>query len=139
MLYSMKQVCDRLEMTYETLRFYCDVGLVPNVKRDKNNYRQFDDKDLNWLQALRCLRHCGMSVSGMKEYMELCLQGKETILARKAILEEHRRALLERKREIDESLQYIEEKQHYFDRVLTGKIPYSSNLIEVEEGMAEHR
>ena len=32
-LYSMKQVCETTGLTYETLKFYCNQGLVPNVKR----------------------------------------------------------------------------------------------------------
>lgn len=44
--YSMKQACEKTNLTYDTLKFYCNEGLVPNVKRDKNNYRIFDDKDI---------------------------------------------------------------------------------------------
>ena len=46
MLYSMKQVCEKTGLTYDTLKFYCNKGLVPNVKRDNNNYRVFNDKDI---------------------------------------------------------------------------------------------
>ncbi|WP_347463346.1 MerR family transcriptional regulator [Clostridium sp. KNHs205] len=46
-MYSMKEVCQKVGMTYETLKFYCNEGLVPNVKRGKNNYRIFDDSDIN--------------------------------------------------------------------------------------------
>lgn len=45
-LYSMKQVCEKTGFTYDTIKFYCNKGLVPNVKRDKNNYRVFDEKDI---------------------------------------------------------------------------------------------
>lgn len=34
-MYTMMQVCRELDMTYQTLKFYCNEGLVPNVKRDK--------------------------------------------------------------------------------------------------------
>ena len=44
-MYSMKQVCEATNLTYETLKYYCNEGLVPNVKRDKNNHRIFDDND----------------------------------------------------------------------------------------------
>lgn len=40
---TMKEVCDQVGVSYETLRFYCNEGLVPNIKRDKNNYRIFDE------------------------------------------------------------------------------------------------
>lgn len=43
-------------MTYQALKFYCNQGLVPNVKRDKNNRRVFDDRDIAWISSLICLK-----------------------------------------------------------------------------------
>ena len=40
-MYSMKEACSLTDMTYENLKFYCNEGLVPNVKRDSRNYRVF--------------------------------------------------------------------------------------------------
>ena len=34
-MYSMKEACKLTNMTYENLKFYCNEGLIPNVKRDK--------------------------------------------------------------------------------------------------------
>lgn len=75
-MYTMMQVCRELDMTYQTLKFYCNEGLVPNVKRDHNNRRVFDEKDVKWIKDLTCLKKCGMSIQEMKKYLELCLQGK---------------------------------------------------------------
>ena len=41
-MYTMKDACDKTGLSYETLKFYCNQGLVPNVKRDKNNRRIFN-------------------------------------------------------------------------------------------------
>ena len=131
-MYSMKQACKELGMTYETLRFYCDEGLVPNVERDKNNYRNFDERNLNWLKSLQCLKRCGMSIKDMKKYMRLCLQGASTIDERKAILAVQKEILLGQINEIQKSVAYIDEKQEYFDGVLSGTIQYTSNLIDQE-------
>lgn len=65
-LYSMKETCEKTHLTYDTLKFYCNDGLVPNVKRDKNNYRVFDDKDIAWIDNLACLKNCGMSIAEIK-------------------------------------------------------------------------
>lgn len=35
MLHTMMQACKETNMTYQALKFYCNQGLVPNVKRDK--------------------------------------------------------------------------------------------------------
>ena len=51
MMYSMKEACIQTGMSYETLKFYCKEGLVPNVKRDSHNYRVFDDRDIKWIQS----------------------------------------------------------------------------------------
>ena len=59
MTYSMKQACEKTGLTYDTLKFYCNEGLVPNVKRAANNYRIFDDDDLAWINSLSCLKNAG--------------------------------------------------------------------------------
>ena len=61
-MYAMMQMYRMANMTYQTLKYYCNEGLVPNIKRDDNNRRIFDDKDLKWIQNLVCLKKCGMSI-----------------------------------------------------------------------------
>lgn len=130
--YSMKQACDKTGLTYDTLKFYCNEGLVPNVKRDKNNYRVFDDNDIAWINSLSCLKNCGMSIIEMKEYLELCLDGEKTIPKRKEILNVKLKELQHKIQEIQESINYINWKQGFYDDVLSGKIKYYSNLIKEE-------
>lgn len=85
-MYTMMQVCRKLDMTYQTLKYYCNEGLVPNIKRDKNNRRIFDEHDVNWIKDLSCLKKCDFSIQEMKEYLDLCLQGPSTIEIRKEML-----------------------------------------------------
>lgn len=127
--YSMKKACDQTGLTYDTLKFYCNEGLVPNVKRDKNNYRIFDDNDIAWINSLSCLKNCGMSILEMKEYLRLCLKGEKTIPERKKILDIKQKALEHKIEEIQESIHYINWKQQFYDDVLSGKTKYYSNLI----------
>lgn len=133
-LYSMKQTCDKTGLSYDTLKFYCNEGLVPNVKRDKNNYRVFDDRDIAWIESLSCLKKCGMSIIEMKEYMNLCLEGKSSIPRRKEILNVKLKNLEIRKKEIQNSIDYIYWKQQFYDDVLSGKREYYSNLVKDEKG-----
>lgn len=130
-MYSMKEVCKETNMPYETLKFYCNVGLVPNVKRNRNNYRVFDDKDIAWIKSLSCLKKCGMSIAEMKEYVELCLQGEKSIPKRKTILQHRKKLLLKKLQELKDCLEYIDTKQTFYDDVLSRKIPYTSNLIKI--------
>lgn len=120
-------------MTYQALKFYCNEGLVPNVKRDANNRRVFDERDVKWIKDLVCLKRCGMSIQEMKEYLDLCLQGPSTIPQRKVLLERKQEALRALIRELEDSVDYIDWKQNFYDEVLAGKRPYVSNLIRMEE------
>ncbi|GAA6492700.1 MerR family transcriptional regulator [Candidatus Bariatricus faecipullorum] len=132
-MYTMMQVCKEANMTYQTLKYYCNEGLVPNVKRDRNNRRVFDERDLKWIQDLVCLKKCGMSIQEMKEYLNLCLQGASTIPQRKEMLSQKQLHLRESIRELEDCISYIDWKQNFYDDVLSGKRPYVSNLIPVED------
>ena len=132
-MYTMMQVCGEVDMTYQTLKYYCNEGLIPNVKRDGNNRRIFDEKDVKWIKDLTCLKKCGLSIQEMKEYLELCLQGESTILRRKQMLTEKRKALKSSIQELEDSVAYIDWKQNFYDEVLSGARPYVSNLIRAAE------
>ena len=128
-LYTMKQACQEADLTYETLKFYCNQGLVPNVKRDANNRRVFDDRDVAWIKSLTCLKRCDMSLQEMKEYLGLCLQGPVSIPERKAMLAVKRAALEEKLAEVQASIDYIDWKQGFYADVLAGRTEYESNLL----------
>lgn len=129
MIYTMMQACKETGMTYQGLKFYCNEGLVPNVKRDKINRRIFDEHDIAWIKSLSCLKNCGMSLHEIKEYTELCLEGESTIPQRKIILERKRAQLEESIAALTASIDYIDKKQEFYDEVLEGKREYFSNLI----------
>ena len=133
MRYTMMQTCKETNMTYQALKFYCNEGLVPNVKRDRNNRRVFDERDVAWISNLTCLKRCGMSIQEMKAYMELCLQGEATIPERKKMLAQKQEALRQTIKELEDSIAFIDWKQNYYDEVLAGKRRYESNLVCTEE------
>lgn len=131
-MYTMKQVCEQTGMSYETLKYYCNEGLVPNVKRGPNNYRMFDDHDVKWISSLSCLKNCGMGIAEMKAYLALCLKGESSIPERKIVLEKHRKDLELKMQELQTAFDYIDWKQNFYDDVLSGKTKYYSNLINVD-------
>ena len=131
-LLTMKQACKATGMSYEALKFYCNEGLVPNVKRAENNYRVFDEHDVNWIRSLACLKRCGMSIQEMKEYLELCLQGQSTIPQRMELLQRYKQNIHERMAELQDSLDFIAWKENFYREVLEGKTEYHSDLIAVD-------
>lgn len=128
-MYTMSQVCKQTNISYETLKFYCNQGLIPNVKRDINNHRIFDEHDLNWIKDLTCLKKCNMSINEMKYYLDLCLQGPKSIDVRKQFLFQKQEELKQQIKSLQESIDYIDWKQDFYNDVLSGKKEYVSNLL----------
>ena len=132
-LFTMKQVCKQTGLSYDTLKFYCNEGLVPHVKRDKNNYRVFNQRDINWINSLSCLKKCGMSIQEMKVYLKLCLEGEKSIPYRQVVLDHKLQDLELKKQELQKSIDFIHWKQQLYQDVLDGKTKYYSDLIDIKE------
>ncbi|MGE7718585.1 MerR family transcriptional regulator [Priestia megaterium] len=126
-MYSVKGVAKLLDMTEHTVRFYTDKGLVPNLKRDKNNNRLFDDDAVKWLIGAKNLKKCGMSIEEIKHYVDLCLGGDSTIPERYEIILRQKEAALTELEEARERATLMEKKaQHYLD-ILNKTIPDNTN------------
>ena len=128
----MKEACEKTGLSYETLKFYCNQGLVPNVRRDSLNRRIFSEKNIAWINNLNCLKNCNMGIREMKEYLQLCLQGPSSIPERKVILDNKRWELEQEQERLRSSIAYIDWKQNFYDEVLAGQREYISNLTPDE-------
>lgn len=74
------------------------------------------------------LRACGMTIKDMKTYMHLCFEGISTIAERKEMLNHTKKNLELEMARIEESIEYITEKNHYYNQIIFGEIEYQSNL-----------
>ena len=124
----MKQACEQTGLTYDALKFYCNEGLVPGVRRDKNNRRISYANDIEWIKSLSCLKNCGLGIAEMRQYVELCKQGKSSISKRQKMLDEKLLCLYNKIKELENSIDYIRKKQQFYQEVLDGKREYYSNL-----------
>ena len=136
-LFSMKETCIKTGLSYDTLKYYCNEGLIPHAKSDKNNYRVFDENDIAWINSLSCLKNCDMTINEMKEYLQLCLKGEETIPERQRILEKKLKKLEHKVQKINESIDFIHWKQNFYEDVLNGKVKYFSNLIQKDDDLSK--
>ena len=120
-MYTVKEVAKLLDLTEHTVRYYTDKGLVPNLQRDKNNNRLFDQQSINWLKGAKYLKQSGMSVEAIKAYIDLCLEGESTIPQRYEILLEQKDNALAQLEEAKRIAKFMEDKaSHYFDIINQG-------------------
>lgn len=118
-------------LTEHTLRFYTDKELLP-YERDGANRRIFTDESLNWLQGIKCLKGCGLSIEEIKRYGDLCLlpETSENLQARYEIILKNRDAAYQKLEEAKELVAYMEDKVKHYEAILAGEIPDDSNPAE---------
>ena len=78
----MKEVCEKFDLTPDTIRYYEKIGLIGEVPRDKNGYRVFLEKNLNEIYFSKVMRGAGILVKELVEYVKLVQIGEETIKER---------------------------------------------------------
>ena len=118
--YSVQEVSKMYGITKHTIRFYTDKGLIPTLKRDKNNNRLFDKESLKWLEGCICLKSCGMSIKDLKKYQELCLKGNSTIQERYGMIEKCRDLAKENLEKAQKVLAFSEYKLEYYKNIMDG-------------------
>lgn len=90
-----------LEVPASTLRYYDKEGLLPFVERSPGGMRMFQEKDFEWLQVIGCLKKAGMPLRDIRVYIELAMQGDDTIGERLALFEHQREVLREQMEQLD--------------------------------------
>lgn len=125
--YSMKEIEEKLGMTVYTIRHYTDNGLVPDIKRDRNNNRIFDDEALNWLKAAQFMRGCGLSVKETREYFRLCREGAKTIPQRIKIMQKVQRDNQSKILDLQKKQAIIQNRLAHYHDIVRHKTPDDSN------------
>lgn len=107
---TIREVSRLYGLSADTLRYYERVGLIPPVPRNASGVRDYDEASLNWVELIKCMRAAGVGIEALTEYCRLFQQGEETMEARKALLIEQRRQLLERMEDMRRSLDRLDRK-----------------------------
>ena len=122
---TIKDVCERLGISADTLRYYEKVGAIPKVNRSQGGIREYDDAALGWVETAVCLRKAGVSVEAIAEYVRLFGKGDETLQARLDLLSKEREALHRQLNELTEAVNLLDWKiSRYKAAVETGVLSW---------------
>ncbi|AGF55806.1 MULTISPECIES: MerR family transcriptional regulator [Clostridium] len=116
---SIKEVAEKFNITPYTLRYYEREGLIPSVQRKDNGRRVYTDVDLGWLQIVSCMKATGMSISYIKNYVELCTNGKDTLEERRKIMCKQKEIINEEIKKYTDLLELVDMKLDYYDEKIS--------------------
>lgn len=109
-MYTMKQAADKMNISVHTLRFYANKGLFPNIIRDKNDIRMFNEDDLDWIHIVKCLRDTGMPIKDIKQYVDLYIMDDVGTAT------ERYNMILEQKEKAEQELELMKERINHLER-----------------------
>ncbi|MFP3554645.1 MerR family transcriptional regulator [Paraburkholderia sp. SIMBA_049] len=123
------QVAATSGVSTHTLRYYEHAGLLRSIGRTDAGHRLYAPADLDWLQFVMRLKATGMPIAGMQAFAALRAEGDATYSARRAMLTEHRDAVLARIAELQTNLEAISDKIVFYEaaerEASTGRIDNS--------------
>ena len=128
-MYTVGEMAKMLGVPASTLRYYDKEGLLPFVERSAGGIRMFRESDLEWLRVIGCMKKAGMSIRDIRQYMELVIQGDDTIDARLEMFRRQRKTLEAQMAELQHTMDMVDYKCWYYETAQkTGTIETPKNL-----------
>lgn len=128
-MYTVGEMAKMLGVPASTLRYYDKEGLLPFVERSAGGIRMFRESDLEWLRVIGCMKKAGMSLRDIRQYMELVIQGDNTIDARLEMFRRQRKTLETQMAELQHTMDMVDYKCWYYETAQkTGTIETPKNL-----------
>ena len=85
-----------------TVRYYENVGLLPEAPRTEGNRRLYDDKAVNRLKFIRHARELGFEIDAIRELLNLAEQPQRSCAKVDALAREHLQAITSRIERLNE-------------------------------------
>lgn len=121
--YSIGQVAKRTGLGVHTLRYYEKEGLLPFVRKNSAGLRVFSDTDLGWLEMIECLKGTGMSLKGIKQYIDWYIEGDSTLSQRLEMFKTQKQKIQTQMAELEKHMTKIDYKiKLYTEAVKTGTL-----------------
>ena len=136
MVYTVGEMAKLLGVTASTLRYYDKEGLLPFVERSSGGIRMFQESDIEWLQVIGCMKKAGMSIKDIRRYIEMALQGDDTIALRLAMFQRQRQVLQQQLQELRHTMEMVDYKCWYYEtaqKAGTVAVPQEMDLAQVPE------
>lgn len=142
MLYTIGEMAKRLGVAPSTLRYYDKEGLLPFVERSGGGIRMFKEADFEWLQVIECLKKTGMRLADIKRFVEMSMQGDDTIDERLSLIIKQKEAVKAQIDDLSKTLKALEFKEWYYKTAKeagTISVPRNMTSDELPEEYREVR
>lgn len=107
----LPDAAEKLGVKTHVLRYLCNKGLIPGVRRDRRGYRVLDQAQLELAKVLIDMKRAGFAANDLRRYSRLCRQGDATQTERTAILTTRKRQIWREITELQHAIDFIERQE----------------------------
>lgn len=127
------EIAKQFNLPTSTIRYYDSIGVIPSLKRNTSGIRIFDEKDMESLRVIECLKKSDMSMKEISVFMDWCKQGDSSLPQRREMFH-HRKEVVEQKiLELQNTLNLINFKCWYYDTAIKDGTEQFVKNMPVEE------
>lgn len=118
MEYTIGQVAKLTGLSISTIRYYDKEGLLNGINR-KSGIRSFNDKDLNTIRVIECLKNSGMLIKEIRDFMKLCEEGDSSLNERYNFFLDQEKKVQDQIKSLNQTLKLIKYKQWYYLKAIS--------------------
>ncbi len=128
----ISEVAKQFDITASTIRYYDKLGLLTKISRDESGVRCFTQEDIDRLGVIRCLKNTGMTMSGIKEFMDIYSTETGSVEKKRERIQKQKEILEEKIKVLQEHIEQSDFKLWFFDHVVVDGVepPYSDESYE---------
>lgn len=137
-MYTIGQVSKMFGLPVSTLRYYDKEGLFPKLERS-NGIRRFDERELETLRVIECLKKSGMEIKDIRQFMEWCARGSSTYPQRRAMFIRQRESVEAEIARMNRVLDMLNFKCWYYEQAIKDGNEQRLNAMTPEDMPEEIR
>ncbi|KIF66951.1 MerR family transcriptional regulator [Streptomyces sp. AcH 505] len=128
---TVQEMARRSGFSEPTLRYYEKIGLLGTVGRDESSgHRRYAPATVTRVDALSCLRSSGMTVSGMRRYLDLLAQGPSAAADQRDLFASQAQKLAADIEQLQLRLTYLRRKADLWDARVRGDATAETHATE---------
>ncbi|WP_262061480.1 MerR family transcriptional regulator [Streptomyces sp. STR69] len=128
---TVQEMARRSGFSEPTLRYYEKIGLLGEVARDESSgHRRYGPATVARVEALSCLRSSGVTVSGMRRYLDLLAQGNSAAADQRDLFASQAQKLAAEIGRLQLRLTYLRRKADLWDARVRGDAAAENRATE---------
>ena len=115
--YNIREIGQIFDVPSSTLRYYEELGILPEVKRDEHKQSVYTDEHIDRLQAITCFNRTGLPMSKIHDFFEYAENLRDNIDKVVDMMENHEKYIVDQMEKMQQDLDHIRQKVRFYNGI----------------------